>query len=97
MTIFENEKAKRDLEAHLISEDKALSVAGVTHAGLPGIIIGHNGHIAWGYTLSFVDTEDLVLEKINPDNERQYEFKGKWEDMVIVDEEFKVLNFFQLF
>jgi penicillin amidase len=37
-----------------------------------------------------VDTEDLILEKINPQNPNQYEYKGKWENFKIVEEEFKV-------
>lgn len=36
--------------------------AGVTTAGIPGIIIGHNEHIAWGFTNVGPDVQDLYLE-----------------------------------
>eukprot|EP01127_Copromyxa_protea_P022754 TRINITY_DN8329_c0_g2_i1.p1 TRINITY_DN8329_c0_g2~~TRINITY_DN8329_c0_g2_i1.p1 ORF type:complete len:846 (+),score=168.22 TRINITY_DN8329_c0_g2_i1:104-2641(+) len=77
-------------ETHLSSADGKLNAAGVSQAGLPGVTIGHNGVISWGYTLSFVDTEDLILEKINPANSSQYEFQGEWKDMTVVEEEFKI-------
>lgn len=41
-----------------------LHVAGVTLAGVPGVVIGHNGKIAWGLTNVMADTVDLaVLER----------------------------------
>ena len=35
--------------------------------GLPGVVIGHNESIAWGFTNLYPDTEDLYLEKIQGD------------------------------
>ena len=43
-----------------------LQVIGATLPGLPGIIIGHNQHIAWGLTNSYVDTQDLYI--VTPQN-----------------------------
>ena len=42
-------------------------VAGWTMAGLPGIFIGHNDTIAWGFTNLGPDVTDLVLEKLDGD------------------------------
>mgnify|MGYP001549229639 FL=1 len=39
----------------------AHQVAGVMLPGLPAIIAGSNGHIAWGETNSYADTSDVVL------------------------------------
>lgn len=39
----------------------AHQVAGVSLPGLPAIIAGSNGHIAWGETNSYADTSDVVL------------------------------------
>ncbi|HET7288738.1 MAG TPA: penicillin acylase family protein, partial [Pyrinomonadaceae bacterium] len=48
-------------------------VAGVSTAGLPGVIIGHNDRIAWGFTNVGPDVQDLYIEKFNPDNPKQYQ------------------------
>ncbi len=39
-----------------------LKVAGVSTAGLPGVIIGHNENIAWGMTNVGPDVQDVYLE-----------------------------------
>jgi penicillin amidase len=75
-------------EIHLVGEK--LDVVGFSFPGAPGVIIGHNRHIAWGMTNAGPDVQDLYVEKINPDNPDQYEFEGRWEDMTIIREEIKV-------
>src|SRR5690606_15756320 len=55
-------------------------VGGFSFAGVPGIIIGHNNRIAWGYTDIGPDVMDLYILKLNPDNPNQYEFNGAWLD-----------------
>ena len=42
-------------EAHLAAGGE-LNVAGASAPGAPGILIGHNRHIAWGITASMADT-----------------------------------------
>ncbi|MFJ1757429.1 penicillin acylase family protein [Kitasatospora sp. NPDC088134] len=39
-------------------------VAGYTFAGMPGVVIGHNKDIAWGFTNLGADVTDLYLEKV---------------------------------
>ena len=65
-------------------------VAGIGTAGLPGVIIGHNDRIAWGFTNVGPDVQDLYLEKFNPDNPKQYQTPAGWQDVVIRHEEIKV-------
>lgn len=48
------------------------SITGATVPGVPFHILGHNGHIAWGMTTTGADTEDLVIERLDPDNSDQY-------------------------
>ncbi len=43
--------------------------AGVTLPGVPFIIGGHNDHIAWGYTAMYGDTQDIYVERTNPQGE----------------------------
>ena len=66
------------------------NVAGMSFAGVPGVIIGHNEHIAWGVTTMGWDTQDTYIEKINPANQLQYEFEGEWRNMTVIKEEIKV-------
>ena len=61
--------------------DCNLNVTGFSFAGTPGVIVGHNDHIAWGVTNLGPDVMDLYIEKINPDNPNQYEVSGQWVDM----------------
>ncbi|MFO8036180.1 MAG: penicillin acylase family protein [Anaerolineales bacterium] len=70
--------------------DCPIDIVGFSFAGVPGIIIGHNDRIAWGFTNVGSDVMDLYIEKINPENPDQYRFQGKWVDMEILTEEIRV-------
>jgi penicillin G amidase len=52
--------------AHLESPD--FTVAGVTFAGIPAVLIGHTRHLAWGMTVSYADAQDLVRLTLAPDS-----------------------------
>ncbi len=75
-------------EIHLVSDE--LDVVGFSFPGAPGVIIGHNRHIAWGVTNLGPDVQDLYVEKVNPHNPDQYAFEDAWEDMTIIEEQIKV-------
>ncbi len=66
------------------------NVAGLSFAGVPGIVIGHNDRIAWGVTNVGPDVQDLYIEKLNPDNPNQVEFQGQWEDVTLFQEVIRV-------
>jgi penicillin G amidase len=38
--------------------DGRVDISGVTLPGLPAVIVGSNGHVAWGFTNSYADTAD---------------------------------------
>ena len=65
-------------------------VAGVTSPGVPGVIIGHNDRIAWGFTNVGPDVQDLYLEKFDPANPKRYQTPQGWQDAVIRQEQIKV-------
>jgi penicillin amidase len=44
-------------------EAPGFHAAGVTLAGVPYIIAGHNDHIAWGFTAMYGDMQDLYVEQ----------------------------------
>lgn len=56
--------------AHLNTPELELIGAGLP--GVPGIVLGHNGEIAWGMTNTGPDTQDLFIEKIDPDDPGRY-------------------------
>jgi len=62
--------------AHLSFQDE--DIVGGTLAGIPAVIAGRNRHVAWGETNTGPDTQDLYLERLNPDNRRQYQVPGGW-------------------
>ncbi|MBX3454053.1 penicillin acylase family protein [Ferrovibrio sp.] len=45
---------------------------GATLPGVPGVVLGHNGHVAWGFTNTGPDTQDLFIEKIDPADPARY-------------------------
>ncbi len=68
------------------SADCPFDVSGFSFAGVPGVVIGHNNRVAWGFTNTGPDVIDLFIEKINSQNPNQYEYNGQWVDMDIVQE-----------
>ncbi len=48
-------------------------IVGATLAGIPAIMVGRNRHFAWGVTNTGPDTQDLYLERVDPDNSAQYQ------------------------
>lgn len=71
-----------------------LDVSGATMPGLPFVLIGKNKYIAWGLTNAMADTQDVVLEEINPVNKDQYLADGKYLDMDVVNVEVHVRSGF---
>lgn len=47
-------------------------VSGATLPGLPAVVVGSNGHVAWGLTNSRIDTLDLIRLEIDPDDPGRY-------------------------
>lgn len=71
-------------QMHLESAD--MNVSGVIFAGVPGIILGHNEHIAWGVTNTGPDVQQLYIEKRNPDDEKEFLFEDEWEKANVIPE-----------
>lgn len=52
--------------------EQDVSLTGVSLPGLPGIVVGTNGHIAWGFTNANLDTVDWIrLSPQTPTHETQ--------------------------
>jgi penicillin amidase len=58
-----------------------LAVSGVSVPGLPGVLLGHNAHIAWSLT----DTQDqstmFYAEKTSKSRPGEYYWRGRWRRM----------------
>ena len=74
----------------MVLETDDLNVSGVIFAGIPGIILGHNDHVAWGVTNVGPDVQQLYIEERNPDNRNEFLFEDKWEEAEVIDEPIKV-------
>lgn len=49
-----------------------LNIIGATLPGTPGVVLGRNDRIAWGFTNTGPDVQDLYLEKIDAGNSTRY-------------------------
>jgi|SRR5580704_3143392 penicillin amidase len=54
------------------------NVEGFALPGAPLIIIGHNDRIAWGFTNSNAEVQDLYAETFDPANPLAYRVDGEW-------------------
>ncbi|QDL37618.1 penicillin acylase family protein [Rhodoferax sediminis] len=74
-----------------------LNVIGATLPGLPFVVLGRTDKVAWGFTNTGPDVQDLYLEQINPANPKQYrtpDVDGQlvWADFQTRQEVIKVKN-----
>lgn len=65
-------------EAHLCSEE-GWNILGATFAGGLSIFVGANEYLGWGHTVNHPDLADIYELTINPENDMEYRFDGKWE------------------
>ncbi len=73
-------------EAHIVVEG-VLDVTGTTFPGLPGVLIGHNDHIAYSFTNVGADVNDIFVEELNPENPDQYYYNGAYRNFTIHQED----------
>ena len=73
-------------EAHIVVPGE-LDVTGTTFPGLPGVLIGHNDHIAYSFTNVGADVNDIFVEQLNPSNPDQYMYNGAYRNFTIHQED----------
>jgi len=74
--------------AHLVAP--GLNITGVTFAGFPYTVIGHNDRIAWGLTNLQSDAVDYFIEEMDAQHPGQYFYKGEWRKTTSVEEDVNV-------
>ena len=52
------------LHCRTVSADCPFDVTGFSFSGMPGVVIGRNASVAWGFTTSYADVQDLYLEQV---------------------------------
>ncbi|HEU4515327.1 MAG TPA: penicillin acylase family protein [Nocardioidaceae bacterium] len=77
------------LHCNEVTEACPFDVGGFTFSGVPGVVIGHNQQIAWGFTNLGPDVVDLYLEKVDG---RFYEYDGQQRPLEMRDESIEVLG-----
>ncbi len=71
-------------------EAPTLHAIGANEAHLPGISIGHNDRIAFGYTIFRIDQEDLYAYRTRGSGPGEYRYRSGWEKFRVVHEEIAV-------
>jgi penicillin G amidase len=66
------------------------NVIGSGEPALPGVAIGHNERVGWGFTIVPYDVADLVVETLDPEQPNRYRFRDHWMDMKVEHETIRV-------
>jgi len=48
-----------------------IRVSGASIAGVPGVLIGHNRRVAWGFTMSMMDDQDLYVLTLDESRDKE--------------------------
>jgi len=59
-------------------ETPELTLAGATAPGTPFVLFGHNGRLAWTFTTTYSDTQDLFIEELDPNDPGRYKTEAGW-------------------
>jgi penicillin amidase len=62
------------------------NVIGSGEPALPGVALGHNERIAWGFTIVGTDQADFFVEETNSKNPDEYKVGDRWEKMTVLRE-----------
>lgn len=67
-----------------------IDVSGATLPGVPAIVVGSNGNIAWSFTNSYIDIADWVRVVLHPKNSALYHYEGEWKSLLTFQETLRV-------
>ena len=75
--------------AHISSAESGINAIGATFPGYPAIIIGRNDKIAWGFTNTGPDVQDLYVERISKQT-GLYQTPTGWEPLTTRSETIEI-------
>ncbi|MCY0147387.1 penicillin acylase family protein [Hoeflea sp. G2-23] len=70
--------------------DEPRHLIGVTLPGTPVVLLGRGNDIAWGFTNTATDAQDVFIERVNPDNPEEYLTPTGWTPFGQQEETIKV-------
>lgn len=68
----------------------ALDVVGATLPGMPFVVLGRTAGVAWGFTNTGPDVQDLYLEQIDPQRNAHYRTPEGWAEFAVRSETIRV-------
>lgn len=71
-------------------EAPGFKAAGATMPGLPLVVLGQNEHVAWGFTNTGPDVQDLYLERFKPGDPAQVQTPEGFAPLQVFEEVIKV-------
>ena len=77
------------LHCREVTDACPFDVSGFTFSGLPGVVIGHNRQVAWGFTNLGPDVVDLYLEKVRGES---YVYDGRLRPLELRPETIEVFG-----
>jgi penicillin amidase len=72
------------------ADGTATNMVGVSQPGVPLILLGRNDNVAWGFTNTRSDVQDIFVEKINPANDGQYLTPDGWKPFETKEEVIRI-------
>jgi penicillin amidase len=73
--------------AHGPQAERTHRLDGISLPGVPGIVSGSNGHVAWGFTNVEGDFMDFVVLELDPADANRYRTPEGWEAFTVAREE----------
>jgi len=70
----------------VLEGDPGMEITGASLPGVPLVVVGSNGRVAWGFTNSYGDWTDVVLLAMSPDDPEQYLTPEGWRSLHCVEE-----------
>jgi penicillin G amidase len=64
---------------------ETFNVVGASIPGAPHIVLGRTYRVAWGFTNTGADVQDVFIEKVNPDNPKEYLTPDGWRPFAVED------------
>ena len=71
-------------------DERQIQIDGISLPGTPFIAAGSNRNIAWGFTNAYIDTTDLIVLEMDPENPMSYNTSEGFIPLEEVKEEIKV-------
>src|SRR6266545_5087451 len=63
---------------------------GVSLPGVPAMVVGSNTHVAWGFTNTYADWNDIVLLDTDPSQPNRYKTPDGWREFERFSENFQI-------